>query len=162
MFTAAENKIFSVKEREFQVGIYDTDGKEVASISREYKRIKFPQVFKEEIFQYIDSINTSEETQQRMKKFLVFQDYLPAISGLSVSGSKLYISTFAWEKDKGEFFVYTTDGEFIERILLPITPVYNGYMFFYPYKINDGKLYQLIENENTETWELHISALKPE
>ncbi|HLP48131.1 MAG TPA: hypothetical protein VK186_12030 [Candidatus Deferrimicrobium sp.] len=162
MFTAAENKIFSVKESEFQVGIYDTNGKEVASISREYKRVKFPQGFKEEIFQYINSINTSEETRQRMKKILIFPDFLPAISNLFYFDNKIYINTFAREKDNNEFFVYTTDGEFIERILLPITPVYNGYMFFYPYYIKDGKLYQLIENENTDCWELHISALKPE
>jgi hypothetical protein len=33
-FTVAGNRIFSVKDNEFQVGIYDTSGKEIASISR--------------------------------------------------------------------------------------------------------------------------------
>ncbi len=72
IFTAGENKIFSVKETEFQVGIYDTNGKEVASISREYKRIKFSQGYKEEIFQYLKSKNPSEETHQRMRKLLIY------------------------------------------------------------------------------------------
>ncbi|HLP59554.1 MAG TPA: hypothetical protein VK186_12020 [Candidatus Deferrimicrobium sp.] len=69
IFTAAENKIFSVKESEFQVGIFDTSGKEVASISREYERIKFSPEHKEDILKLIKSQVQSEEGYQRMKIF---------------------------------------------------------------------------------------------
>lgn len=161
-FTVGENKIFSVKESEFQVGIYDTCGKEVASISREYKRIKFSPEHKEEILKYLKSQVHSDDAYQRMIKILIFPDFLPAISNIIVSDSKIYIDTFAVDKGKSEVFVYTASGEFIERFFLSHTPVYEGYLFFYDYNIKDGKLYQLIENENTDCWELHISALKPE
>jgi hypothetical protein len=30
----------------------------------------------------------------------------------------------------------------------------------YPYYIYNGKLYQLIENEETDLWELHLEEIK--
>jgi len=163
-FTAEGNRIFSVKDNEFQVGIYDTAGKEVAHISREYERIKYTPEHKEEFFKHIKAQIPpgNPDAYQRIVKFSIFPECLPAISNLFIANNKIYIGTFGKENGKSEFFVYTTDGKFIERILVPLTPKYDGYMFYYPYTIKDDKLYQLIENGTTGDWELHISGIKQE
>jgi hypothetical protein len=163
IFIADGNRIFSVKDNEFQVGIYDTRGKEVASISRDYERIKFTQEYKGEYFKSLKAQlpRGSSDSYQRIVKFSIFPERLPAISNLFISDNKLYIGTFGKENGKSEVFVYTTDGKFIERKLLPLTSMYDGYLFNYPFTIKDGKLYQFIENGTTGNWELHISELKP-
>jgi hypothetical protein len=163
IFIADGNRIFSVKDNEFQVGIYDTGGKEVGSISREYERLKFTPEYKEEYFKSIKAqIPTgNSDFYQRIEKYSIFPECLPAIRTFFISGNKLYIGTFGRENGKSEVFVYSTNGEFLERILLPLTPMYDGYMFNYPFTIKDGKLYQLIENGTTGNWELHISEFKP-
>ena len=162
IFIVDGNRIFSVKEHEFQVGIYDAGGREVASISREYERIKFIAGYKEEYFKSIKAQlpQGNSDSYERIVKYSIFPERLPAIRNLFVSDNKLYIGTFSNEKGMSEFFVYTTDGEFIERKLLLLTPMYDGYLFNYPFTIKEGKLYQLIENGTTGNWELHISELK--
>ncbi len=59
------------------------------------------------------------------------------------------ISTEAKE-DKLKYIVYDFSGRFIKKILLP----YQGRMVF-----DGGRFYQLLENEETETWELHVNKV---
>jgi hypothetical protein len=37
--------------------------------------------------------------------------------------------------------------------------IFENILQYYPYTIHNGSLYQLIENEDTEEWELHVNGL---
>ena len=50
------------------------------------------------------------------------------------------------------------DGKFVEKVLVPL--VEENIFEFYPYTIHDGKVFQLIDNFETEEWELHITRMK--
>jgi hypothetical protein len=51
---------------------------------------------------------------------------------------------------KIKYIVYDFNGRYIKKCPLP----YQGRMVF-----NGGKFYRLLENEQTETWELHVNDI---
>jgi len=54
--------------------------------------------------------------------------------------------------------VFDIKGKFLKKLFLPykfMNPVDE-----YPIAVKSGKLYQLIENEDEEKWELHITVIK--
>jgi uncharacterized protein YkuJ len=57
-----------------------------------------------------------------------------------------------------EFHVFNRDGKFVETVLVPLAE--ENIFEFYPYAIRDGKVFQLIDNFETEIWELHITTMK--
>jgi hypothetical protein len=57
-----------------------------------------------------------------------------------------------------EFFIYNFNGQFLKRLFLPAA--YLDGLRPCPTYIKDNKLYQLIENEEEEEWELHAHLIE--
>jgi hypothetical protein len=58
-------------------------------------------------------------------------------------------------------FIYSEEGKLLKTVFVPLVetdmllpPVYNYYT------IKQGKLYRLVENVDTEEWNLYISAIE--
>ena len=62
------------------------------------------------------------------------------------------------EKGKTECFIFDFQGKFIERTFLPVKNM--DAVDFSPLTIKNNKIYQLVENEESENWELHINGIK--
>ncbi|HLP44706.1 MAG TPA: hypothetical protein VK469_02100, partial [Candidatus Kapabacteria bacterium] len=62
------------------------------------------------------------------------------------------------EAEKSEFYIFDIKGTFLKKIMLPLKE--KDERLWYPYTIGNGKLYQLVEDEDTETWELHVTDIK--
>lgn len=94
-----------------------------------------------------------EKNRWRIK----FRDYWPAIGTFFIDNDIIYIATFVVKKDKWLCYLYDLRGNFLEKIYLPL--VEHNIWAPFPYTIADNKLFQLIDNEETEQWELHITPL---
>ena len=77
---------------------------------------------------------------------------------LWVADKKVYIQTYLKENGKDEFFIYDLNGKFLKRLFLPV--VYRNSLKPFPYTIMNNRLYQLIENEDAEVWELHAEKIE--
>ena len=62
------------------------------------------------------------------------------------------------EKGTVECFIIDQEGTIQERLFLPL--IEENILREYPFDIHNGKVYQLIENEETEHWELHVSGIR--
>jgi hypothetical protein len=62
------------------------------------------------------------------------------------------------EGEDGDVHVFNRDGEFVEKVLVPLAE--ENIFEFYHYTIHDGKVFQLIDNFETEEWELHVTRMK--
>ena len=71
-----------------------------------------------------------------------------------INNEKLYVRTYKKSGEKTEFFILDSKGKLLEKVFIPIYE--RNRRNYYSYSICDGKVYQLIENEDTEEWELHI------
>jgi len=81
-------------------------------------------------------------------------DY-PEIHIYSITDYKL-LKTFKKEAGKSEVQIFDLKGTLLEKTMVPIKEK-NSKRFF-PYDINKGVLYQLVENDDEE-WELHVTKI---
>jgi hypothetical protein len=65
--------------------------------------------------------------------------------------------TFKKDGEKNEFYVFDTKGKLLEKIFIPLINMDERSP--YPFAIHKGKVYQLNENEDDETWELHVTEI---
>ena len=155
--TTGGNKIFAVTSVDFTIKIFDYQGKLLHTIDEKnrIKRIKIENKHKEDYHNYMTIVFPE---YQRLKERVVFPEYFPAIRGLSYIGGKekLYVITWKQKNSNSEFFIFDTKGTFIKKAFLPIKE--QNVLRFYPYKLKDGNVYQLIENDDGD-WELHINPI---
>jgi hypothetical protein len=150
-----DHKIFVTGAEGFVIDVLDHTGNKLHSITQEYDRVKFnPKI--EELFR--DGLKKRNPQQYDfLKNRLEFPDYFPEILNFFIDVNKIYVATWKWEKDKIEFFIFDLKGKLLKHQFISFALQEDG-MTPYPPAIKDGKLYQLIENEE-EDWELHVSKI---
>ncbi len=152
-----EDSLFIVKGKDLVIDVLDKAGEKRYSITYDYKRIKVTADDKKRVLYYLE---TDPETKPyfEMIKPIIFPDYFPAIRNYYIADKKIYVITYKQENDKTECFIFDMKGTFLKQVFLPY--VYINPIDEYPAAIKNGTLYQLIENEETEEWELHINGIK--
>lgn len=158
IFYVSDNKIITVGQKEFSINIFDANGNKETTITREYKLLKVTEDYKKGV---LDSFKTNPDTKQFFqffKNIIKFSDIFPAIQIFYVDNQKVYIRTYLKKDETYEFFIYNFKGQFLKRLFLPVA--YRDGFRPCPTYIKDNKLYQLIENEEEDAWELHALPIE--
>ena len=138
--------------------VFDRTGKQLYSIIHEYERVKFTEKDKKKwLADFL--LETYKPIYQRLKDRWIYPDNFPAWQKFQIVDDKIYIQSYKRNK-KGEnkFFIMELKGKLLKELEVPLAEVYA--FTPYPYTINRGKIYQLVENKDTEEWELHINEIK--
>jgi hypothetical protein len=157
IYQAYEDKILLPGEDDATIDVFDKEMKKLFSVHLDQEKRKVDQKFKDTI---INIIKTNPETKNYFEalKPITFPDYFPAIARFFVDDDTIYVMTWKIENSINEFFTYDISGKFKKRLLVPIQ--YETELQPYPITINKGKLYQIVENEEEEVWEFHMSEIK--
>jgi hypothetical protein len=158
LFEIKNNLIFVGGEEDFNIRIFNADGKQLSAITREYKKIKVTEEYKNGLFEAFKRNPRTKGMIDYLKKIIKFKEYFPAIQLFLIDNDKIYIPTYRKQNGDYELFIYDTDGKFIRQVYLPLK--YIDVLQPCPYTIKNGILYQLIENEENEVWELHAVEIK--
>ncbi len=156
-FATTSDRIFLVWGVEPVIPVFDYEGKALPSITCKISRLPLGEDFKKNVIQYY---KTDPVTKDFFKYFEPFEfpDSFPAVREIRIADQKLYVLTHTEENQKSLCLVYDLKGTFIEDVLLPLKT--KNVLEFYPFAIKGNKVYQLIENDETETWALKITAFK--
>ncbi|MCK4890840.1 MAG: hypothetical protein KAS97_12975, partial [Candidatus Aminicenantes bacterium] len=147
------DKLYLVNGSDFEIKVYDSSAKEIMTIKRDYKREKFTEENKQAVFDVIKNSPQQRQYFDVIKKMAVFPKEWPAIASVFERDNIIYVSTFkSSDKTKYEFFLFDSNGKFIHSMYIPLK--FQTALQPYPMSIKNGKLYQLIENEDEEEWEL--------
>jgi hypothetical protein len=156
VYQTHSDKIFITGKEGFGLDILDSTGKKLYSIVREdYKRRKFTSEDEKKFREVLKSRFKAQ--YDIMKSRISFPDYFPEILNFFIADNKIYISTWKWKNEKIEFFIYGLKGKLLKHVFIPF--VFQNALEPYPAVIKNGKLYQLIENDDEE-WELFITDIK--
>lgn len=158
---ASRDKIFTATSDQFIINVYDPEGNRLHTIRMPDSelRVKITKNHKEGFRRYLKLVASNYPS---IRHRLVFATCFPAIrnGGLSIDNSStpgiLYAVT--WKKRDQNTLVYqfNEEGNFMNKFWLPLEDQDPVHLF--PYCIRGRKLYQLIENPETETYELHFST----
>ena len=152
VFDVGENKFFIVGSSDFKIDVFNKDGDSLHTISPTYERVKVSQEFIDAWFNRIKRRHGMNR-YYLAKKRVRFPEFFPAILDLIVDNGHLYVITYRRREGESEFFIFDLEGKLVKKTFLPLKN-YDGVVLF-PYTVKNNYLYQLIENEDTEDWELH-------
>ncbi len=149
--------IYIVNDFDFLIRVFDRSGNFVRTIRREdYRFLAITEAHKKRTR---DHLKRHLPSYPRIRHRLKFPAGFPAVRHIERDGRELYITTFRRKKAPGgvECFIFDLEGNFLRRQFLPL--VEESVIREYPYDIYNRKVYQLIENEETEQWDLHVTDI---
>ena len=151
------NSILYVSERDgFKVNAIDKTGKRLFKIERkDYKPRKFTSEIEKEIHKNLKK--NSPQWYQRSHKKFYFERNFPVFSHIykDPKAEMLYLFTWKFKDSKYECFIYDMKGKFQKKTTIFFKKF--GIMRVNPLMIYDWKVYQLIDNEETENWDMYIT-----
>jgi transcriptional antiterminator Rof (Rho-off) len=171
-FQVWDNKIFIEKSPEgFLIDVFDSNGKALYQINREYEKIKVIGAHKEAAIKEIKEDPTmkrqikqwgSWENLLKMMKF-TFPDFIPPIQNIEIADGRIYARTFQKKDNKEEYIVMDLEGKMLKKTYIPrVHPLSlkDQLIGVKMAVIKNEKLYYLKENEEQEVWELHVDEIK--
>ena len=150
------NIVYVVAKDEFIIERFDFEGNPLPPIALEYQREKCTEEHKKLV---LDSFRRDARIRpifEKIKDRTEFPDYFRAIVEIVPDNGKIYVLTFRQRDGKSEFYILDLDGKLLQKIFMPIKTV-NGVTPF-PFTVKNGKLYQVVDNEETEKWEIHVAS----
>jgi len=142
------------------IHVYDQTGKKLRIIRPPFEKVPFTKKNKQA---WIDSYTSNDEYKrqyERLKKFFDYPEFFPLFQNFIVADNRIYIQTFKRneKQETNECFILDLEGKLIKKIWIPLVEFWD--FTPNPYTIRDRKLYQFLENQDSEEWELHITLLE--
>jgi hypothetical protein len=154
-FSLWDNKIFIEPDdgEDGIIQVYDAGGKLEYTIKHEFEKLKVTD-------EHIDAVEEWHRLRKRrllkivdQRGLLYYASHFPAVHKMGITDGKIYIVPYKRKQGKPQLFIFDLKGKLLKHLAAPIT---GETMFgYYPWGILDGKIYQMLENEDEE-WELHF------
>ena len=138
---------------------YDLVKNKIAySFPLKIEKIKVTESDKNRYLNFFKKHPNTKERFDSLKKMFKFPEYFPLIRRSFIKDEKIYIRTYKIKDDKSEFYIFDIKGKLLKKLFLPI--VEQNAIDKYPYTIHNNKIYQLVDNEDEEVWELNVFAIE--
>lgn len=137
------------------VGIFDETGKQVASIKEKTEKLDVYEGYKERVYETYKTMPDTKPVFEMLKSRIKFLNKFPAVQNMFLGDGKIYLQSYREKDSKIEYNIYDFNGKLLKKAFLPLHYLYG--IRVVPQAFRNGKLYQLVENEEDEEWELHIT-----
>jgi hypothetical protein len=140
--TSDENIYVANGKRGYEIWVYDSNGKLIRKIRKEYRQTPVSETYKEKFLKRIP-----EGAREALRDTLYFPEYLPPFQSLTADDDgTLLVMTYEEGDRRGEFMcdIFNKDGVFIGRKSLNIW-VWEGHLWA---RMSADKFYSLQEKAN--------------
>lgn len=165
-YAIVEDKIFLADNRRgFHISVFDDQGNLLYEIDKAYEQMKVSKEYKENYMKRQRAQPDWENLQRRFN--YKFKENFPAFFSFKVSDNKIYMTTYKNEDGNYEVVVMDLVGNILKRLYsFPFVPYhdpsYSYTLFSNEYEICQDKIFSLAYNDETDTYELHITPIKKE
>ena len=157
IFFASSDRIY-VNDWQGTLHIFDMKGNKLSAVKYDYPEVMVTNDVKKEFENFFKTDFRFKDQYEGLKQMIEFPKSFPLILTYYVADEKIYVVTYKEKEGQKVCFILDKEGKLIKKSLLPIHDM--SPIELYPYCINSGKLYELIDNSDTEEWELHITVIK--
>jgi hypothetical protein len=115
--------VFSGRQEDFQVLVFDLQGKPLKPIKMDYQCPKWTDSFKQEFIDWFKTyprFRAMGGNEDLIKQYIEFPVYLPAIRNILAEENRLYVQTYKKKANDAEFFVFDENAQLIKQVFLPI------------------------------------------
>jgi hypothetical protein len=152
-----DNKIF-IDGENGKINVFDRDGKKSTVIGQDYEKVEVTKARKDRYEKFFLSDMRFKAVYERDRSRVKFPGTFPAVRHYHIADKKVYVLTYREKGNDKEFFIFDMNGKLLKHTFLPVQEM--NALDIFPYTTKKGKLYQLVDNVETETWELHINEIK--
>lgn len=153
------NKRIYLDSVEGTILVFDTDGNPLKTIDCKIPLLPFTSHHKERFEEGFKNDPIYKGYYYRYKDRLVYPEKFPPIRMFHVADEKIYVMTNRERDGKNQFIIFNLYGKELKRIWAKIS-TFDQTMLPLHYNIRDGKFFNLVDNQDSEVWELHIIEIK--
>jgi hypothetical protein len=155
LFSTCGDKLYVGSREDLTIDVFDHTGKQINTIKhpKQYQKRKFTAKDEKNIRELLKSMAPGEYEQAKDRLF--FNDHYSAIADLVVTGNAIFVLTWKRKPGQAEFIIFDINGKLKKQGYFPFVP--RDPIAGYPWNIDNGKLYQVIQNSDTQKWELHVN-----
>ncbi len=153
-----DDKIFVVPGQYMVIQVFDGKGQKVHVISKEYRKLEVTDQYKQTTLNFFKTDPKYRQHYEGLKNMFTFPKYFPAIRSFAVNDGRIYIRTYGGKDGKSEYYIFDIKGKLLKKVYVPFVETM-GINILPLHTIAGGRLYQLVENDETEEWELHIHQM---
>jgi hypothetical protein len=157
VFATYQDKLFVSFEEDFIIRVFDASGKELYSITQEYKRRKVTEADRQTATRFVKT-NPRFHAIRSILLPLHFPQDFPALKNIIVNDDKVYAITERNENDDTQCYIFDLKGKLLGKKVVDILNKDEFDVFVYT--IKNGKIYQLVEEEGEENWNLIVTEIK--
>jgi hypothetical protein len=157
IFETCGDKLF-VDGEKGDIRVFDKSLKELSPITHNFKPVKVTEERKKRYDDFFKKDVRFRENFQRDKHLIKYPKNFPTIRDFVIANKKIYVITYREKGEKREFFVFDISGKLLKNIFLPLDEA--DALKLYPYSVENGKLYQLVDSPGGEDWELRITKIE--
>ncbi|MGE5342158.1 MAG: hypothetical protein ACM3SY_11845 [Candidatus Omnitrophota bacterium] len=141
--------------RGLSLQVFDSNGKELYRINLNYEKKKVPEEF---IQEWLSERWPDRSVWEAYKKTCnpYFQEYFPPFLKFEVKNDKIYFFTYNRKGTDSEVIVTDLKGKILRKAYVPHSRSRLGSDF----TVANDKYYYVVDNEETEEWELHAVDIK--
>lgn len=155
--------VFSGRQEDFQVLVFDLQGKPLKPIKMDYQCPKWTDSFKQEFidwFKTFPRFRAMGGNEDLIKQYIEFPVYLPAIRNVLAEENRLYVQTYKKKANDSEFFVFDENAQLVKQVFVPDESRYKVKMNpDVTFTIKNNRYYYLVENPDNGDWELHMMPI---
>ncbi|MCP4152651.1 MAG: hypothetical protein GY757_33250 [bacterium] len=159
IFYTYKDKVFiENQEQNGTIMVFNRNGEQLFVIDQKISQVNVS-AFRENKYKvFFKSQSAASQSFSSTTRKYNYPDYFPLTRFFHVADDKIYILTFKEENQNRELLVFDLEGKLLQKKMLPIRE--KNVFELYPYTITQGKVYQIIENEESEEWELFCWKLE--
>ena len=150
------DRLLIARGTDLRIEALDNNGNPLYAVTYDYKKLKVTDADKKKVLDHMKT-DTEIKPYLEMIKPILFPDYFPAIRNYYTADNHIYVFTYKKAEGRNECLIFALKGAFLKQVFLPYA--YVNAIDEYPAAIKGGKLLQLVENEETEEWELHLTTI---
>jgi hypothetical protein len=156
-----EDKVYVTWGKDDKIKVFDKVGNKVAEIPVKVEKQKLTRAYKDKVVNHFkNDKKIPQQIRERHYKNIVFPEFFPAIRDMRISDGKIYVVTYQKEKEKAltKTLIFDITGKLQKTVSLPLKAM--DIKALYPFTIKKDKLYQLVEDADSENWNLQITGIK--
>ncbi|MCP5053831.1 MAG: hypothetical protein GY940_42080 [bacterium] len=156
-YDAYKDRLYVCWELDFIIRVFDPSGNEVKAITHPYEKREITSEDKKKIDNHLKNDPRFKSIYPFVKPFSYFKHF-PVLSRVIANDGKIYAICRQDVNKRTECYIFSLEGKLVKKMFIDLK--YVDVQIVYPYNIQSGKLYQLIEDEEEEEWTVHVNELK--
>ncbi|MGE5342709.1 MAG: hypothetical protein ACM3SY_14640 [Candidatus Omnitrophota bacterium] len=154
--------VFSM-QHDNEIIVFNQEGKEIKRIKVNLPRLNVTESLKRDVIDYLKNIRyykLMKVNEDELEKRVFFREDLPCFRLFKIRNGIIYLQTYVKKGNDYQFVLMDLNGKILKTLFLPI----NVYDFSKiglqtTFCFDKNTYYYLVDNDETENWELHKIAL---